>query len=218
MMSTTVVLEALALVGIGMLAWLIRHYLAPYAEEKGKNLATKADIADITNQIEGVKAGYAHDLESVRASIGSKLCIHQFRYQREFDMLLQLSERVVELRDATTTLRPESEYVDPNEPDNDRKLRKLKRYTEASRNLYQFYETRRPFFAESLLSALRALDQVAWHEVVQYRHRSPSGKGFDPTYWENAADNAAKVQAAADLVLLAIRTRVQLWEKFDPGP
>lgn len=70
---------------------------------------------------------------------------------------------------------------------------------------------------ESVLSALRALDQVAWREVVQYRHRSPTGEGFDPLYWESAADNAAKVQAAANLVLLSIRARAQFWEKFDPG-
>lgn len=157
-------------------------------------------------------------MEGVRAAIGSKLGIHQFRYQREYDMLLQLSEKVVELRDATVMLRPESEYVNPDESDDEGKRRKLQRYTAASRDLYQFYETRQPFFAESMLGALRELDQVAWHEVIQYRHRSPRGEGFDPRYWENAAENAAKVQAAADLVLLAIRARVQLWEKFDPGP
>ena len=133
-------------------------------------------------------------------------------------MLLQLSEKVVELRDATVMLRPEAEYVNPDESDEERKRRKLQRYTEASRDLYQFYETRQPFFAESLLDALRALDRVAWHEVVQYRHRSPRGERFDPNYWESAADNAAEVQAAADQVLLAIRARVQKWEKFDPGP
>ena len=71
-----------------------------------------------------------------------------------------------ELRDATVMLRPESEYVDPDESDDERKRRKLGRYTGASRDLYQFHETRQPFFAESMLDALRALDQVAWHEVV----------------------------------------------------
>ena len=106
----------------------------------------------------------------------------------------------------------------PNESDDDRKRRKLQRYTEATRDLYQFYESRQPFFAELMLGALRELDQVAWREVIQFRHRSPSGEGYDPKYWENAAANAAKVQAAADRVLLAIRARVQLWEKFDPGP
>jgi hypothetical protein len=118
-----------------------------------------------------VKAGYAHDLEAVRAAISSRLGIHQFRYQREFEILLQLSEEVVELRDATVMLRPEGEYVNPEESDEERKRRKLARYTTASRDLYQFYEPRQPFFAEPMLASLRVLDQVAWREVVQYRHR-----------------------------------------------
>jgi hypothetical protein len=217
-MSTIVVLQVVALVGIGALGLLVRHYLAPYAAAKGKNLATKEDIAEITKRIEDVKAGYAHDLEGVRAAISSKLGIHQFRYQREFEMLLQLSEKVVELRDATIMLRPESEYVNPDEPGQDRKRRKLTRYTEASRTLYQFYEPRQPFFAESMLESLRLLDQVAWHEVIQYRHRSPRGEDFDPKYWDKASENAAKIQTATNLVLFAIRDRIRSWEKFDPGP
>lgn len=217
-MSTILALQVVAVIGIALVGFLIRYYASPYAAEKGKNHATKEDVAEITHRIESVKAEYASNLMSLRAALGSLPGIHQFRYQREYDLLLQLSEKVVQLRDANFTLRPETEYVNPEEYDVERKSRKLQRYTTASRDLYQFYEARQPFFAESLLGALRALDQVAWHDVVQYWHRSPQGEGFDPNYWENAAENAAKIQAATDLVLVSIRARVQLWEKFDPGP
>ena len=192
------------------------RYLPAYAAQKGENLATKEDIAEITTSIESVKSGYAHELEGVRAAIESRLGIHQFRYQREFEILVRLSKKVVELRDATVMLRPESEYVNPDESENDRKRRKLARYTTASREFYQFYEPRRPFLPEALLESLRVLDQVAWHEVIQFRHRSSQGEGYDPKYWENALKNAAKIQAAADAVLAAIRQRAQTWEQFDP--
>ena len=129
---------------------------------------------------------------------------------------MRLSKKVVELRDATVMLRPESEYVNPDESEDDRKRRKLERYTTASRELYQFYEPRRPFLPEALLKSLQVLTQVAWHEVIQFRHRSPQGVSYDPKYWENALENAAKIQAAADAVLAAIRQRAQTWEQFDP--
>ena len=216
-MLTILVLQLVAIAGIGALGLLVRHYLAPRPAEQGNPLATKEDIAEITRRLEGAKAESARTLESVHAAIGSSLGTHQCRYQREYDVLLQLSEKVVELRDATVTLRPESEYVNPDESDDERTRRQLQRYTAASRDLYQFYETRQPFFPESMLGALRTLDQAAWHEVIQDRHRSPRGEGFDLNYWENAAANSARIQAAADLVLAAIRARVQLWDKFDPG-
>jgi len=141
-------LQIVTLVGIGAIGLLLYRYLPAYASEKGKNLATKEDIADITKRIEQVKSSYAHELEGVRAAIGSRLGIHQFRYQREFEILVSLSEKVVELRDATVMLRPESEYVNPEESEDKRRQRKLARYTTASRDLYQFYEPRRPFLPE----------------------------------------------------------------------
>ena len=211
-----VFLQFITIVAIIALGLLLYRYLPAYAAQKGRNLATKEDVADITTSIESVKSGYAHELESVRAAIESRLGIHQFRYQREFAILVRLSKKVVELRDATTMLRPESEYVNPDESEDERKRRQLARYTSASRELYQFYEPRRPFLPEALLKSLRVLDEVAWHEVIQFRHRSPQGADYDPKYWENALENAAKIEAAADAVLAAIRQRAQTWEQFDP--
>jgi len=80
---------------------------------------------DHSHRIEEVKVQYAQQLEALRAAVQSRLGIHQFRYQREFEMLLPLSEKLVELRDATLSLRPETEYFDPNEAEEDRKKRKL---------------------------------------------------------------------------------------------
>lgn len=212
-----ILLQVFVLLGVGAIGLLLYRYLPAYTAEKGKNLATKEDIAEITKQIEGVKSAYAHELEGVRAALDSRLSIHQFRYQREFEILMQLSEKVVELRDATVMLRPESEYVNQEESEENRKRRKLTRYSTASRDLYQFYEPRRPFLPESMLDSLQDLDRVAWKEVVQFRHRTPDGRGYDPKYWENALENAVQIQKAADAVLRSIGDRARTWEKFEPG-
>ncbi len=46
----------LATVLVGLAAFVLRGYLGSYYSEKGKNLATKEDVADITSRVEGVKA------------------------------------------------------------------------------------------------------------------------------------------------------------------
>lgn len=47
-----------------LIVWgLAKHYLPGYLSEKGKNLATKEDIADITRRIEEVRHTYASLLE-----------------------------------------------------------------------------------------------------------------------------------------------------------
>jgi hypothetical protein len=50
------------------IAWLvIKYYLSSYLSEKGKNLATKEDIAGITDQVEAVRTQYSTLIEELKA-------------------------------------------------------------------------------------------------------------------------------------------------------
>ena len=48
---------------LGVIVLLIRSFLPAYFSEKGKNLATREDIAKITDEIESVKTDYAAKLK-----------------------------------------------------------------------------------------------------------------------------------------------------------
>jgi len=50
------IISTASIIGVGILGFLLRGYIGSYVSEKGKNLATKEDIAQITAQIENVKA------------------------------------------------------------------------------------------------------------------------------------------------------------------
>lgn len=52
-----------------IILWLGKFYIPGYMSEKGKNLATKDDIAEITQKIEHVKSEYAKALELHRSAI-----------------------------------------------------------------------------------------------------------------------------------------------------
>lgn len=58
-------LGGIVFVGI---AWLfLKSYLPSYFAKKAENLATREDIAGITNEIEGVKSQYAVLIEDSKA-------------------------------------------------------------------------------------------------------------------------------------------------------
>ena len=95
-----------ALVGASIAGLLFKVFLPSYLSEKGKNLATKEDIREITVKIEGVKA-----------ALGSRLHIHQVRYEHEFKILSELTEKLVAVRDTAMGLRPEMSYDDGRDPD-----------------------------------------------------------------------------------------------------
>jgi hypothetical protein len=49
-----------AIVVVAFAVWMAKHVLASYFDEKGKNLATKEDIAEITHKIEAVRLQYTY--------------------------------------------------------------------------------------------------------------------------------------------------------------
>ena len=66
---------------------LIASHLGSYIRRKGQNLATKEDISDITNKIEGIRADYAKKIEDFShhnrlkiAALDKRLEAHQQAY------------------------------------------------------------------------------------------------------------------------------------------
>ena len=193
-----------------------QSYLGAYLKRKGENIATKEDIENITDQVESVRLQYSSQLASIKAEIGSKLHIHQVRYENEYAILTDLAEKLIMLRDAAKALRPEMDYMDPEETEDERRRKRLKQYFDDARKLYYAMETKRPFYPENIYEVLQELDRATWAEAVQYRNRRQSqGQGYDSKYWQQAAENAANISKLADEALGVIRTRAKQWESLD---
>jgi hypothetical protein len=74
----------IALVTAAAVIFAIKHFFSSYITEKGKNVATREDIADITNKIEGIRTQYAVLVEELKArhqlrlaAIDRRLEVHQ---------------------------------------------------------------------------------------------------------------------------------------------
>ncbi len=191
-----------AMVGAFIAGLLFKLFLPSYLSEKGKNLATKEDIREITVKI-----------ESVKAALGSRQHIRQVRYEHEFNILSELSEKLVAVRDTAMALRPEIGYDDPDDPE--MKNKRMDRFNAAARELYTFVETRQPFFPEDIYDMMKLFDQATWREFVQYKHQTPKDV---VAYWDEAFKNGAEIGELASQALVRIRERVRRWEAFDPRP
>jgi hypothetical protein len=74
---------------------LFRNYLPNYFKEKGKNLATKEDIKEITDKVEAVKAHYLKQVELYKQELGL------------MEKRRELSAQVVELINRYKEIPPE---------------------------------------------------------------------------------------------------------------
>ncbi len=193
-------LNLFCLITLGL---LIKFFIPGYLQKKAENLATKEDLKAITTKV-----------ESIKASVGAQLYIHQFRYQNEFKILMDLSEKLVALRDATTLLRPIVDSYASQEPETERKQRRLSEWRTATINFYKKYEAQMPFYPEEIYQAIRELELLTRKEAIEYDLGPEKNKGHDKAYWDSAETNALKISALADKAIQLIRARVKHWEEF----
>lgn len=69
--------------------WILRNYFPKYFEEKGKNLATKEDIGEITTIIENIKTNLLKETEILRGNIS-------ILNQNKFDISSLFREALIE--------------------------------------------------------------------------------------------------------------------------
>jgi hypothetical protein len=195
-----------------VLGLLINSYLSKYFGKKGENLATKEDISEITNKIETVKHDYARQLESTKAELSAQLNTHGFRYEKEYEVLSELTALLVEVRDASLSLRPDMDFKDASKTDEEIKKERLQRLFEAGKALYLSREKKRPFYPDEIYQAILTVENTARSESIKYQYKDPlDGKSF-LTYWQEAEKNQKEIALFADAALEYIRKRVTKWE------
>jgi len=209
-------LQILILLGVGSI-FLFRKFLFSYSSEKGKNLATKEDIGEITSKIEKVKLDHATQLESARAELSSQINTHGFRYEKEYEVLSELSSLLVDVRDASISFRPVMDFRDPNKTDGEIKQERLTRFYEALRALYLVREKKRPFFPEDIYQSIRSIEKESRSESIEYQYHDPADGERYLDYWEKAESNQDKITELAEEAMKKIRERVTKWEALSDG-
>ena len=124
-----------------------------YLAQKMKNVATKEDIGELTRIVEEAKSEYSRDLERIKVSLAGRLHVSQARYLKEYEILSEVTERLVELRDAASGLRPIMDIAFPGQAKEDRDKLRYERFFKAARELYEVRENRRPFYPVSTHNA-----------------------------------------------------------------
>jgi hypothetical protein len=93
-----------AVIGAGVVYLLLKSFLPSYLSEKGKNLATKEDVASITDKVESVKTDYAKVLEDLRSNNQLKLAEIERQKNIKKEVFLQAVEALTRTQNIVATL------------------------------------------------------------------------------------------------------------------
>ncbi len=197
-----VALNVAVLIAVAVLA----RMLNAYGSEKGKNLATKEDIAAITHEIEGVRSQYSADLERLRNDLARGLNIHKARYETELHTYQEIWKKMVPLYHATLLLRPTRVFGSvPSGPMDEHNQKLLNAFAEEFNPFADLVYTTRPFYPESVYLELTKVMQLVYGEAQALRLHDPAKT---PDYWDKALENANEIIAQIDKICDAIRARL----------
>ena len=191
----TTVLQYLILAAVLGTAFWLRHYLSTYLAEKGRNLATKEDIGDLTHRVEAIKLQYQ------RAG-----AVHQAQFEAEFHIYQEIWERLIDVQRSAMELRPMLDRgLTQGETADQRKAERLGRFAQAFNEFTRTYWKRRPFYPDDVFRELNELTRLVHGEAIDYELKEPR---VDPGYWHQARDNAQRISEQIDRLCIVIRERL----------
>ncbi|OHB57669.1 MAG: hypothetical protein A2173_04615 [Planctomycetes bacterium RBG_13_44_8b] len=134
----------------------IASYLAIYLREKGKNLATKEDIGEITDRVEKVKLDYSKESHRFQVAYSGLL-------KKRAEVIEELYHLIVETEEMFGRFVNFAEWE--NDPSKD-KLRK-----EGGQLLYDFlreYKKNRIYFSEDVCDKLQSFSDSIYEVIMPY--------------------------------------------------
>jgi hypothetical protein len=91
------IINVITLVVVVIIGYFLREFFPSYTTEKGRNLATKEDIREITEKIESVKSDYAKSLETLKSKLQIESAIKGAYQQKCLEALTAINELFVEI-------------------------------------------------------------------------------------------------------------------------
>ena len=92
-----IALQSLTLLGIGCI-FFFRKFLFSYSSEKGKNLATKEDIEEITRKVETIKVEYIAEIEKLKVDLSVLSRKHDILLDEKIRVFKKVQKRLVEFK------------------------------------------------------------------------------------------------------------------------
>lgn len=133
------------------------------------------------------------------------------RFDIKVNILRELWKTLFDLHHAAINLRPVGNSYDPNEPEEERQIRRLQKYHEAAQACWKVIRHNKPFYPRMIHDIADELLQKALREALEFDITSPhpNVRSYTEAYWENATKNIASIKQIVDKEEIAIRRELE---------
>jgi hypothetical protein len=190
--------------GLVLLLWLFTlRYLSSYMSEKGKNLATKEDVEEITRKVEAVRSQFEAQSDIRKSELNRMVDVHRIQFELEFSVLRELWAKINDvLKEAhwlalASAQRPGSGI--------DKAQEKLEQFIVALQACDEVNTLNKPFVHKEVYGEVSSLMQLLsglYNTATQKQARN------DPNeYWAEANKGRDKILQSVERICEKIRQR-----------
>jgi hypothetical protein len=155
----------LVIVTVGGL--LLRSLLPAYFEQKGKDIATKEDIEEITAKTERVRAQFTSEIELLRSELSKRSHSYALVFDKEFELLQQLWEALWEYHESVICL-----LSLVKEGGDEREEQIITNMSDKYGIFIGLVMKKRPFYAPDIYAGISAIIDLS-DELTDHRLESP---------------------------------------------
>ena len=145
------------------------------------------------------------DLEKVKSELDRSLQVQMLQIEREQKIYRDIWGTLVDFRKAVSELRPVIELGVSEEPEEERKTRRLVNLRTIAQCFLDLANRERPFYAEEVYQKFQKLSDLIRTESIDYEMGTPKD---GREYWETRRNNLTAIEREIDEILEAIRTRL----------
>jgi hypothetical protein len=175
METATLIIDIITMGLLLISGWFLYKYFPSYFAEKGKNLATKEDIGEITHEIEKARIQYTSAIEVLRADLSRKSYMYNMKFEKEFEILFQIWGSLIDLM---SVWRPIGSDTFEEKLSKDTEFFRFfeKEFRHKSKALIVLYEKYKPFYPEEINTLLARIIINISSEYRDFESRLENGQ------------------------------------------
>lgn len=187
------ILGGVSIVFTGVVAYLGKLYFERF------RLKQEGRVRELQARIDATNAGLKSKFEN---------CVYVTKnhFDKEFSAYNSIWCSMFELKECVVALRPALDYFDKQEPLEERKLKRLRKFKETYNLLVTNVESNRPFIPSDIYTAIREFQQCCRKESIEYEHSNLYENGMN--YWKEAELNVKEILRFLDVICDHIRNRL----------
>lgn len=156
-----------------------------------------------------VKQSQEMQIRALQSQLDVQVHAHKLTFDTEFRILSDLWFKLVDLREATISLRPKlDKALREDETYDDRKQKRLQTFSEKYEEYKNVVQKNKPFYPQSIHDAAFKVMRLAAGEADAYEIRDPDRRPLNADYWKQALEHRLAIITESETVCEAIRAWV----------